>query len=159
MYEPVLAVLGGTIAAYDPADPPRRLGSRVRGGVPRNVYRTSDGAYVAVSGTTDAQVSRLLPLLGRESPDDEARFGRSDARLRHADELDGLVAAFVAARERDAVLAAFVEARIPVAPVNDLAAVLEDEHVRARGSLAPMLASAGPELGADGDAVLAAWLG
>ncbi|HEV2993882.1 MAG TPA: CoA transferase [Acidimicrobiia bacterium] len=159
MYEPVLAVLGGTLAAFDPADPPHRSGSRVRGGVPRNVYRTRDGAYVAVSGTTDPQVSRLLPLLGRDGPDDRARFGRSDARLRHADELDGLVADFVAARDRDAVVAAFLAARIPVAPVNDLASVLADEHIRARGSLAPMLASAGPALGADREAVVRDWLG
>ena len=50
--------LGGTIAAYDPDDPPTRSGSRVRGGAPRNVYRTADGQYVAVSGTTDPQVAR-----------------------------------------------------------------------------------------------------
>jgi crotonobetainyl-CoA:carnitine CoA-transferase CaiB-like acyl-CoA transferase len=77
MYEPVLAVLGGTIAGYDPADPPVRSGSRVRGGVPRNVYRTRDDEYVAVSGTTDPQVSRLLALLGRDGPEDQDRFGRA----------------------------------------------------------------------------------
>ncbi len=44
MYEPVLQVLGGTIAAYDPDDPPARSGSRVRGGAPRNVYPTAGGA-------------------------------------------------------------------------------------------------------------------
>jgi len=159
MYEPVLAVLGGTIAGYDPADPPRRSGSRVRGGVPRNVYRTRDGEYVAVSGTTDPQVSRLLTLLGRDGPEDRARFGRAADRLRHADELDGLVAAFVAARDRDAAVAPLLEARIPVAPVNDVGAVLADEHLRARGSLAPMLAGGGPDLGADREAVLRDWLG
>jgi crotonobetainyl-CoA:carnitine CoA-transferase CaiB-like acyl-CoA transferase len=159
MYEPVLAVLGGTIAGYDPADPPGRSGSRVRGGVPRNVYRTRDAAYVAVSGTTDPQVGRLLALLGRDGPDDRARFGRAAARLRNADELDRLVAAFVGARDRDAVVAAFLDARIPVAPVNDVGAVLEDEHLRARGSLDPMLASRGPELDRDREAVLRDWLG
>src|SRR5260370_10863079 len=60
MYEPILQALGGTIAAYDPDDPPLRSGSRVRGGAPRNVYPTADGRYVAVSGTTDPQVARLL---------------------------------------------------------------------------------------------------
>jgi crotonobetainyl-CoA:carnitine CoA-transferase CaiB-like acyl-CoA transferase len=158
MYEPVLAVLGGTIAGYDPVDPPVRSGSRVRGGVPRNVYRTGDGGYVAVSGTTDRQVGRLLALLDRDGPDDRARFGPAAARLRHADELDRLVAAFVAARDRDTVVAAFLDARIPVAPVNDVGAVLADEHLRARGSLEPMLASRAPELDRDRDAVLRDWL-
>ena len=158
MYEPVLTVLGGTIAAYDPNDPPRRSGSRVRGGVPRNVYRTRDGAYVAVSGTTDPQVARLLGLLGRDGADDRARFGRAADRLRVADELDGLVESFIAARDRDTVLHAFLDARIPIAPVLDVAAVLEDEHIRARGSLAPMGRDDAPELGADRAAVLRDWL-
>ena len=158
MYEPVLAVLGGTIAGYDDADPPRRSASRVRGGAPRNVYRTRDAAYVAVSGTTDPQVSRLLALLGRDGPDDVARFGRAQDRLPHADELDRLVADFVAERDRAAVVTAFLDARIPVAPVNDVGALLEDPHLRARGSLEPMVGRGGPDLDGDRDAVLREWL-
>jgi formyl-CoA transferase len=159
MYEPVLQLLGGTIAGYDPADPPVRAGSRVRGGVPRNVYRTRDGRYVAVSGTTDPQVARLLDLLGRDTAQDRARFGRAADRLRHADELDAVVAGWVAERDQDVVLDALLGARVPVAPVNDVAAILADPHVRARGSVEPMLADAAPGLGADRDAILRDWSG
>ncbi len=159
MYDPILTVLGGTIAGYDPADPPRRSASRVRGGAPRNVYRTRDGAYVAVSGTTDPQVSRLLALLGREGPDDRDRFGASAARLAHADELDALVAGYVAEHDRDDVMAAFLEARIPVAPVNDVGTILADPHLAARNSLTPMLDARGPDLDGDRAAILSEWLG
>jgi len=159
MIDPILTVLGGTIAGYDPTDPPRRLGSRVRGGAPRNVYRTRDGSFVAVSGTTDPQVARLLPLLGRDGPDDRARFAAVPDRLAHADELDGLVAAWIAARDRGTVLDAFLAARIPVAPVNDVAALLADEHLAARGSLTSMRDARGPTLDGDRVAVLTDWLG
>jgi crotonobetainyl-CoA:carnitine CoA-transferase CaiB-like acyl-CoA transferase len=136
MYEPILQLLAGTIAAYDPAgEPPLRTGSRVPGGVPRNVYRTSDGEWVAVSGTTDAQVARLLPLIGHDSPDDRAHFGRSADRLAAADELDVLVAEWIGARDRNDVIEAFLGARIPAAPVNDLPAILDDPHVSERHSL------------------------
>jgi crotonobetainyl-CoA:carnitine CoA-transferase CaiB-like acyl-CoA transferase len=182
MYEPILHVLAGTIVAYDPSgESPRRTGSRVRGGVPRNVYRTRDGHWMAVSGTTDAQVARLLPLIGRDTPDDRARFGRSPARLAAADELDGLVAAWIEARDRDDVIEAFLDARIPAAPVNDLPALLDDPHVSRRASvvridtdeLGPLTMPAptprldatpgrvrtpGPELGAHTDEVVREWL-
>jgi crotonobetainyl-CoA:carnitine CoA-transferase CaiB-like acyl-CoA transferase len=182
MYEPILQLLAGTIVAYDPpGGTPRRTGSRVPGGVPRNVYRTRDGDWVVVSGTTDPQVARLLPLIGRDTPEDRARFGRSATRLAAADELDGLVAEWIAARDRDDVLEALLGARIPAAPVNDLPAILDDPHVSERRSLVhvhdddlgsltmpaptPRLGATparvratGPKLGAHTDEVLTDWL-
>jgi formyl-CoA transferase len=48
------------------------------------------------------------------------------------------VASWIADHSRPEVLAVFDEARIPVAPVNDLAAVAADAQVLARGSLVEM---------------------
>jgi crotonobetainyl-CoA:carnitine CoA-transferase CaiB-like acyl-CoA transferase len=178
MYEPVLAVMGATLAGWEGAGPvPTRNGSRVHGGVPRNVYATRDGRHIVVSGTTDAQVARMLELLGRTSDEDRERFGRAERRAQVADELDGLVAAWIASRDRDEVVAALLEARIGVSPVNDVADVLADPHVGARGSVTavgaddPVLATAplpvisgprrvpspAPELDADRESVLADW--
>ena len=180
MYEPVLAIMGSTIAGWDPGTaPPARSGSRVHGGAPRNVYRTRDDRYVAVSGTTDAQVARLLPLLGHDTQDARRRFGDAAARATGADDLDALVADWVAARDRDDVVAALLAARIPVSPVNDVRDVVTDAQVLARESLveigdadpvtvpAPLPRVSGarrapspaPALDGDRDAVLADWLG
>ena len=137
MYEPIVALLGPAVVAWAPGEPPPvRTGSRVPGGVPRNVYRASDGRYVVLSGTTDAQVARVLAVIGRDTPDDHARFGKSADRLARVDELDGLVADWIAAHPRSEVLAAFDGARVPVTPVNDLAELAEHPQVIARGSLA-----------------------
>jgi crotonobetainyl-CoA:carnitine CoA-transferase CaiB-like acyl-CoA transferase len=183
MVEPVLQLLASSLLAWDRRDPPpRRQGSRVAGGVPRNTYRARDGRWIALSATTDAQVARVLRLLGRDTPEAHARFGTSPARLAHADELDALVAAWVAGLDADAALAACLAERLPAAPVNDLAALLADPHVAARGSVArvrdpalgelafvapvPRLSatpgsirSAGPALGAHNAEVYAEWLG
>jgi crotonobetainyl-CoA:carnitine CoA-transferase CaiB-like acyl-CoA transferase len=177
MYEPVLQLLGVTIAGWDAGGPPpSRSGSRVKGGVPRNVYPTADGEWVVVSGTTDAQVSRMLEILGVDDDAGRAKFGTSAARLKVADELDGLVAAWIAGRRRDEVLATLLDARIPAAPVNDFAALVTDPHVQARGNVitvdgvqmvapAPHLTGTpgeirtiGPGLGAHTDEVLREWL-
>jgi crotonobetainyl-CoA:carnitine CoA-transferase CaiB-like acyl-CoA transferase len=158
MYEPILAIMAGTIAGWDgDGEPPRRSGSRVHGGVPRNVYRTLDDAYVALSGTTDSQVARVLAVIGRDGDADRARFGTAAARLQVSDELDGLVADWIRAHPRDAVLEAFVAARVPVSPVNDAGDLLEDPHIAARGGIPS--APPGPSLGEHREVVLADWLG
>jgi crotonobetainyl-CoA:carnitine CoA-transferase CaiB-like acyl-CoA transferase len=182
MYEPVLQLLSPVLTAHAAGGPaPRRMGSRVAGGVPRNVYRTADGQWIAISGTTDAQVARLLPLLGLDTEEGRARFGTSTARLRAADELDALVAAWVAAHEQETVLARLLEHRIPAAPVNDLSAILADPHISARADVvtvtdddfgpvamvAPVpklratpgeIRSTGPRLGQHNDEIYRGWL-
>jgi crotonobetainyl-CoA:carnitine CoA-transferase CaiB-like acyl-CoA transferase len=160
MYEPVLQILGGTINAFDPGnEPPIRSGSRVYGGVPRNVYRSRDDEWLAVSGTTDAQVSRLLPLIGADSEDELAKFGHAPVRVQHADELDALVAKWIAGRDRDEVLTVLLGARIPAAPVNDVSDLFADPHLEARGDLDQLRPTDAPALDADRDAVLSDWLG
>jgi crotonobetainyl-CoA:carnitine CoA-transferase CaiB-like acyl-CoA transferase len=183
MFEPVLQLLTGSFAGWEQgAPPPHRTGSRVANGVPRNVYRTRDDTWLVVSATTDNQIARLLPLLGLDTDDGRARFGKAATRVQHADELDSLVADWIATHERDDVIEQFLDARLPVAPVNDLASVVADPHVVARGDvvviddpdLGPVRMAApvprlsatpgeirwvGPALGAHNDEVYAEWLG
>ena len=157
MVEPMLHVMAGTIAGWDRhGDPPKRSGSRVPGGAPRNVYRTADDGYVAVSGTTDAQVARVLRLLGRVDDESRDRFATAAERQRSGDELDSLVAAWIAERPRDEVVAAFVDARVPISPVNDARDVLGDPQVRALGAVVEP--GPAPDLGAHRDEVLADWI-
>jgi formyl-CoA transferase len=180
MFEPVLAIMASTIAGWDRSDPPpARSGSRVAGGAPRNVYRTRDDRFVAVSGTTDAQVARVLAVIGRDDADARERFGSAAARIAAADELDGLVADWVSRTDRDDVVDALLAARVPVTPVNDVRDLLDDAHLAARASLttvgdshpvivpAPLpwisgprrAPSPAPTLDGDRDAIVAEWLG
>jgi crotonobetainyl-CoA:carnitine CoA-transferase CaiB-like acyl-CoA transferase len=136
MYEPVIAMLGTALAAWTPpAPPPTRTGSRVPGGVPRNTYRAVDNRWVVLSGTTDAQVERILAIIGLDTDAGRARYGRSADRLANGDEFDALVAEWIAARPADEVISTFDAARIPVTMVNDLATLCADPHVQARQSV------------------------
>lgn len=179
MFEPVLAIMASTIAAWYPSEPPPvRSGSRVAGGAPRNVYRTRDDRYVAVSGTTDAQVARVLAVIGRDDAAAHERFGRAADRLAVADELDDLVADWVSRTDRGDVVGSLLAARVPVTPVNDVRDLLDDPHLVARASLttvgdspplivpAPLpwisgarrVPSPAPALDGDRDAILTEWL-
>jgi crotonobetainyl-CoA:carnitine CoA-transferase CaiB-like acyl-CoA transferase len=120
--------------------------------------------------------------MGAATEENLARFGTAPERNAHADELDGMVAAWVAALDATDLLAALVDARVPAVRVNDVAALLADPHIRARGSIelvdddevgarfmpAPTphfsrtpsrITVSGPALGADTDDVVREWLG
>jgi formyl-CoA transferase len=184
-YEPVLTLLQPTIIAYD-ADgiepPPKRTGSRIPTGVPRNVYRAADDRWLVLSGTTDRQVARILKIVGADTPEGRAKFALSRDRIANADELDALVASWIAAHPLEHVLSVMADKRVPAAPVNDVPALLRDEHIRARGSIveiddatigtmhmvpaSPRLDAtpaairfAGPPVGACNDEVYGEWLG
>jgi len=136
MYEPILQLIGPTIAAYESGgEVPMRTGSRVPGGVPRNVYRTADDHWIVVSGTTDAQVARVLALMGEDTSENVARFGRSEDRLKNGDELDAMVARWVGSQSRQDALDLLLGVRVPAAPVNDVPSILSDPHIIARGNV------------------------
>lgn len=159
MYDPILHVIGATFASYEPGtEPPKRRGSQVYAGVPRNVYQTRDDRWVAVSGTTDGQAGRVLTIIGHDTPTDRERYGTSAARLAVADELDALVAEWIRAHDRDDVLTAFVGARVPIAPVNDVRDLRDDPHLAARGDLERLHGGEAPDLDAHHTEVLRDWL-
>jgi crotonobetainyl-CoA:carnitine CoA-transferase CaiB-like acyl-CoA transferase len=108
------------------------------------VYRARDGHWLVISGTTDPQVARLLTVMGCDTDAHRARFGTSASRLAHADELDALVAQWVAEHEHTEVVDRLLQARVPAAAVNDLGDLVEDPHVVARRSVVPI---DDPELG------------
>jgi succinyl-CoA--D-citramalate CoA-transferase len=183
MYEPILQLLVQAVPDYDQTGRvPRRAGNRIPGTAPRNLYRTRDGRWLALSAATDRLVERLLGLLGAATPEARARFGTAPARREHADELDALLADWVAERDAGAAQEALLAAGIPVAPVNDVAELLADPHVAARESVcavadpvlgplrmvAPVprllatpgsIRSTGPELGAHNAEIYGGWLG
>jgi crotonobetainyl-CoA:carnitine CoA-transferase CaiB-like acyl-CoA transferase len=165
MYEPILTLMQSTIVAWDPAsgeEPPHRSGSRISTGVPRNLYRCADDRWIVVSGTTDRQVARILGLIGQDTDEGRAKFGRSADRLRNADELDAHVARWVAGTNLVDAIAGFESCRVPVAPVHDVPGILGDAHIAARQSLTTVhddvmgditLVSPSPKLGATPGAV------
>ncbi len=85
IYEAVLQFLGPAMVAWSPGEPaPARTGSRIPVATPRNVYRTRDARWVVISGPTDAQVLRMLELMGAGSDEitREVRPSRGTQRTR-----------------------------------------------------------------------------
>jgi crotonobetainyl-CoA:carnitine CoA-transferase CaiB-like acyl-CoA transferase len=127
---------------------PRTLRSR------REIVEACDGLSVAISATTDPQLQRLRALVGSDD-----------------------VAAWVAARAAATAVLELVAARVPAVVVNDVAQLLNDEHLVARESVVSVdgttvpsptpglsatpgaITHLGPGLGDHTDEVLTEWLG
>ena len=64
---------------------------------------------------------------------DDPRFRTNTDRVRHIDECDGAVAAFIAERTLDENMAVFQAAEVTATPVYEIDQLIADEHVQERG--------------------------
>ncbi|MGC4985431.1 MULTISPECIES: CaiB/BaiF CoA transferase family protein [unclassified Streptomyces] len=143
--EPLLTLLGPAPLAYDQLGTvPRRTGNRSAHNAPRNIYRTRDGGWVAVSTSAQAVAERVMRLVGHGEVVREPWFGSGAGRAAHADLLDSQVADWIGGRDRAEVLKAFEDADAAVSPVYDIADVFADPQYRALDTLTTVQ---DPELG------------
>lgn len=147
-----------------------RLGAGIPYSVPRGTYLCSDGKWVALSASSDTVANRVLDLVGAGG---DERFDTFKARFENRDDLEALVAGWIAERTSAEVIRCFEEADAAIAPVYTMADLFADEHFAQRGlfttvenivmqAVSPRLSRtpgrvdfAGRPLGADSDEVLA----
>lgn len=110
----------------------RRRGNRSENNAPRNAYCTKDEAWVAVSASATAVAARLMALVGHPEVADESWFASGAERAARSDLIDGYVADWIAQRTRAEVIDAFEAAQAAVAPVYDIAELMDDVHIVAR---------------------------
>jgi crotonobetainyl-CoA:carnitine CoA-transferase CaiB-like acyl-CoA transferase len=140
LVEPLLALLGPQVTAYDLlGELQPRTGNRSSHNAPRNVYRTADGSWVAVSASATSIAARVLRLVGRSDLVDEPWFSTGSGRAAHVDEIDAAVAAWIGERNRDDVLAAFEAAEAAIAPVYDARDILADPQLAAIGAISTVV--------------------
>jgi crotonobetainyl-CoA:carnitine CoA-transferase CaiB-like acyl-CoA transferase len=136
LVEPLMTLLGPQATAWDLlGELQPRTGNRSSHNAPRNLYRAADGGWVAVSASATSIAERVLRLVGRPDLVREPWFATGSGRAAHVDEIDAVVADWIAARPRDEVLAEFEAAEAAVAPVYDARDILEDPQFRAIGAI------------------------
>ncbi|MGF1616780.1 MAG: CaiB/BaiF CoA transferase family protein [Acidimicrobiia bacterium] len=134
--ESLLQLLGPMPMAYDVLGAnPQRTGNRLPYAAPRGAYQTSDGKWLALSGTSQSVALRVLRLLGGGELADDPRFATNEARVRNVEELDRLIDNWVGCRTSHQALAEFAEADVAAAPVYDMQDLFADAQYAARRSL------------------------
>jgi crotonobetainyl-CoA:carnitine CoA-transferase CaiB-like acyl-CoA transferase len=137
LLDPLFAVLGPQAANYRLTGKVKpRTGSRSTNAGPRNAYRCSDGLYVCLSSSTQKMAERLFRSIGRAEFITDPRYATNEERVKHAEELDAVIGAFVAQRTQAENVAFFEEAEVTIGPIYDIRQIFGDPHFAAREILA-----------------------
>jgi crotonobetainyl-CoA:carnitine CoA-transferase CaiB-like acyl-CoA transferase len=133
LYEGIFRSSEGMLTAYQRLGIVReRMGNQNPGVCPAGNYRAQDDAWVVINAGTDALWARLAVLMGSAALAGDARYAASSERVARADEVEGLVAAWVKALPAADVLRRLEAAGIPAERLYTVADIAADPHYRAR---------------------------
>lgn len=130
--EPIMSALGPQIPMADLLGrTTSRRGNQSEYNAPRNLYKSSDGRWIAISASTVRVADRLMCLVGRPELVAEPWFASAAGRVAHSKEIDQPIATWIAQRDRAGALDELERAEVAAAPVYDTSELLDDPHVNA----------------------------
>jgi crotonobetainyl-CoA:carnitine CoA-transferase CaiB-like acyl-CoA transferase len=113
LLSPIMTAVGpGVIYADQLGIDQERTGNRSQNNAPRNLYRTEDDHWVAISTSAHAIAERVMHIVGHPEVLDEPWFATGRERAQHADLLDTYVGEWIAERTRDEVTSVFEKAAL-----------------------------------------------
>lgn len=136
LLEPILATLGPAAMDYKATGKvASRVGNRSNTSAPRDVYSTRDGKFVSLSASIQQMAERVFRTIGRADMIDDPRYRTNADRVQRCDEVNDIVAAWVAERDQAEVLRIFEAAGVTAAAIYNAADLFDDPHVNERGVL------------------------
>lgn len=139
LIDPLARLLEQTLLGYDQLGlVPTRAGNRWDISAPRNTYRTRDGRWLAMSGSSPALALRVFRAIGRDDLVSDADFADPQRRLARAAEVDEAVAAWVSEHTLAEAMSVLDAAEVAAAPVYDITDLIGDEQMRHRQVFVPV---------------------
>jgi crotonobetainyl-CoA:carnitine CoA-transferase CaiB-like acyl-CoA transferase len=136
LFEPLFSFLGPQAAEYQLTGRiAPRSGSRSPTHAPRNVYRTRDDKWVALSAGMEGTLARLFEGIGYPEGLTDPRFCTHEARLAHIDALDDLIQGYITRLDLVQALDFFERRDITAGPVCDIADLLAHPYMKDRDLL------------------------
>jgi crotonobetainyl-CoA:carnitine CoA-transferase CaiB-like acyl-CoA transferase len=133
LIDPLARLIEQSLLAYDQLGVvAERAGNRWDISAPRNTYRTKDGKWLAMSGSSPTVALRVFRAIGQHALAEDVDFADPQGRLARAQEVDQVVAEWVAAHTLADAMAVFEREQVAAAPVYDIADLVEDSQMLAR---------------------------
>ena len=129
LLEPLHAILGPEALIYRMTGKSRpRSGSASTTASPRNVYETKDGKFIGMSASIQTMAERVFRMIGRADMIDDPRYRTNMDRLKHREEVDAAVGAWIKTKSLAEVAAIFEEQEITASPIYEQDDIAKDPH-------------------------------
>lgn len=136
LYECAFSFMEAHIAAYEKTGyVVGREGAGHTGSVVNNLFKTRDGHYVHIQGSQTNSFRRLCLAMDRPDILDDARFNTRLERVKNGEEMDGMVAAWVGARDYEEVERKLSAEDVVFTRIYTMADIFKDPHFKARGMI------------------------
>jgi formyl-CoA transferase len=137
LYEGLFAMLGAQIVNYDQLGVVQeRIGADNPFVAPRGTFRTRDGAWVAVAGSTQATFERICLALDIPQVSADPRFSTNALRIENGDALNQAIRTAIGQLVVADVLHRADKHDATIGPVHNVADVFRDEQFGARNNIA-----------------------
>ena len=113
-----------------------RIGNRNPTFSPAGTFETRDKRYVQIAAGGDAVWARLAAAIDRPELAEDPRYKTSRERIARADELEGLLAAWIAAHDFADIEKRLVGGNVPFGGIYTAVDIASDPHFAARENIA-----------------------
>lgn len=136
LYESMFRFLEFLVAEYDQLGRVRPRSPGLAGhSSPAGTYETKDGKFVVLVCSTDSTFNRLAEAMERTDMLNDPRFYTNAARLKHDDEVQKIVSAWIREHTQRELIKKLDAYGVPVSPIYTIEDIFNDPHYRARENI------------------------
>ena len=145
LFEPFFRTLENMVLLYDQLGEKKpRLGNQMQEDVPRNLYRTADDGWIAISSGSQAVFGLLADAMERPDLKNDPRFTSAERRADNRDVIDAIVAGWMLSLPTKVAQSKLEAAKMVSGLVLDVEAIFNDPHYAARQAITTVI---DPDLG------------
>jgi succinyl-CoA:(S)-malate CoA-transferase subunit B len=135
LYESIFRLCDILALEYDTLGVVRERNGSQAHAAPHNHYPTGDGKYIAIACTNDRIYRRLNGVMGEAGFGDDPSLATMGQRSARRHEVDARVSAWTGRHTLAELRELLDAAEVPNSPISSIADIVEEPHIRARGTL------------------------
>ncbi len=136
LYEAIFRLLDFDAIQFDQLNKVHyRTGNRVAYAAPSSTFKTIDGKYITLAASTQNVWLRVCQAIGRDELTSDPKYIDNSARVAHSEEINKVVADWIALRHRHEIEEIFDRHTVPYSAVFDIEDIFNNIHYRARDVL------------------------